>query len=234
MKTTALDYLACPSCKHSLVVKQQSEVAEDEHILSGTLVCTHCSTEYPIRRGVPRLMPVNINNADEFTGKEYETYFNLIVPQGVVSSDTLYGKTIADEIEDFKAKTGLGNIDFLKGKVLLDAGCGMGRIDGALAEVCKSVVAFDVTPVVEQTFTSWRDYPNIHVVQATITDIPVKQLSMDFVWCDGALPYVSNVEQAIKELAAVRNEGGMLYSWCYGPARTLGPHRLDRCYRTWF
>jgi uncharacterized protein YbaR (Trm112 family) len=55
MKPTALDVLVCPACKADLDV--HAAVVQGHEILEGTLTCSSCRTEYPIRRGVPRFVP---------------------------------------------------------------------------------------------------------------------------------------------------------------------------------
>src|SRR6476619_6854401 len=55
MKLAALDALVCPTCKADLGV--QAVTDEEREILEGTLTCSSCHAQYPIRGGVPRFVP---------------------------------------------------------------------------------------------------------------------------------------------------------------------------------
>lgn len=47
--------LACPVCKGDLQLETEKE--DEGKILEGSLYCSHCSHHYPIREGVPKLLP---------------------------------------------------------------------------------------------------------------------------------------------------------------------------------
>ena len=216
MRIEALKLIACPVCKQPLGLKNATEETEG-HVMSGELHCHDCAHTYPIIGGVPRLLPPDIAPQDIATGEAYSKYYAKVTPGGVTGDDKLYGKTVDEEIDDFCAKTGLDDLHQLEGKVFLDAGCGLARIEGALSKHCQDILAFDVSPSVEQAFQAWRNLPNVHIVQGDLTSAPILPERFDFVWCDGALPYVSDVEMAVRGLLAARSPTGFLYSWCYGP-----------------
>ncbi|MDD1676466.1 MAG: methytransferase partner Trm112 [Methanomicrobiales archaeon] len=55
MRRKLLDVLCCPVCKSGLVL---AVVREDEtEIHEGKLTCTKCCVDYPIREGIPDLLP---------------------------------------------------------------------------------------------------------------------------------------------------------------------------------
>jgi len=223
-----LEYIACPTCKVALDLEGPI-TQEGEHIMSGALRCHECFGTYPIILGVPRLLPSTTRSQDLAVGRAYTDYYSVIAPGGTLGDDTLYSITVDEELDDFCTKTNLGDWRLLDGKVFLDAGCGLGRIDGALAEYCRVVVAFDITPAVEQAFMAWRELPNIHIVQGDLTSAPLLPGCFDFVWCDGALPYVSDFEAALTELLKSRSPTGFLYSWCNGSTITMS-QRLGRLF----
>jgi SAM-dependent methyltransferase len=174
---------------------------------------------YPVLQGVPRLLPNTTNSSSDLaTGEAYLDYFSEIIPDGTLGNGKLYGKTLLEELQDFHTKTGIKDLESLQGKTFLDAGCGLARIEGLLAEHCKLVVAFDITPSVYQAFWAWKELHNVHIVQGNLTTIPVLPEHFDLVWCDGALPYVSDLSAAVKELLYSYSRNGALYSWCYGPS----------------
>lgn len=55
MKRSLLPILCCPTCKGDLDL---SVVEEDEsEILEGSLYCSACGVVYPIKEGIPDLLP---------------------------------------------------------------------------------------------------------------------------------------------------------------------------------
>ena len=55
MKNALLQYIVCPSCRGRLVLGADASRRED--IAEGVLTCLSCGETYPIRSGVPRLLP---------------------------------------------------------------------------------------------------------------------------------------------------------------------------------
>lgn len=56
MKESLLDILCCPLDKHDLDLEDATTDDEAE-VISGTLVCTECGERYPIKDGIPNLLP---------------------------------------------------------------------------------------------------------------------------------------------------------------------------------
>lgn len=59
MKEALMDILCCPLDKEDfeLEVAQEEQHQEETEILAGKLTCTECGTEYPIKDGIPNLLP---------------------------------------------------------------------------------------------------------------------------------------------------------------------------------
>ena len=55
MKRSLLDILCCPVCKGDLVLQVVSE--DENEIVEGSLTCPACNVRYPIREGIPDLIP---------------------------------------------------------------------------------------------------------------------------------------------------------------------------------
>ncbi|WP_089726932.1 Trm112 family protein [Candidatus Thiosymbion oneisti] len=65
-KKEALQYLVCPLCGNNLFL----ENTDRNDMQSGTLTCTSECRSYPIREGVPRLLPEL--NGQKQNGEEYQ------------------------------------------------------------------------------------------------------------------------------------------------------------------
>jgi len=50
-----MDILCCPVCKEELVLTVEKE--NETEILEGELLCAVCDVKYPIREGIPNLLP---------------------------------------------------------------------------------------------------------------------------------------------------------------------------------
>jgi uncharacterized protein YbaR (Trm112 family) len=55
MKRSLMEILCCPVCKGDLVLTVIDE--NEKEILAGELHCAACRADYPIREGIPNLLP---------------------------------------------------------------------------------------------------------------------------------------------------------------------------------
>ena len=55
MKRELVDILCCPTCKTDLELTVDQE--KDDEILTGHFTCVKCKTKYPIKDGIPDLLP---------------------------------------------------------------------------------------------------------------------------------------------------------------------------------
>jgi SAM-dependent methyltransferase len=107
--------------------------------------------------------------------------------------------------------------DFFVDKVVLDAGCGMGRFALASAAFgARDVLAVDLSDAVEAAADNARDSPNVHVVQADIYRLPFRRASVDFAFCIGVLHHLPDPERGFACLAEHVKVGGALFAWVYG------------------
>jgi SAM-dependent methyltransferase len=190
---------------------------DGEHVMNGRLLCETCRQEYLITHGVPNLICGDVTRDDLMTGDAYSGFYAEIISDTFKEDELLYGKTAIQEYDDFQAKTLIKDNELLHGKIFLDAGCGLARMEEILSRYCGTIVAFDITPSVYKAFSTWKKLENVHIVRGDLMSMPVLENHFDIVWCDGALPYVSDVNRAMKELLRARTLNGFAYSWCYGP-----------------
>ena len=61
MRPDLVEILACPVCKGPLTLLANEEQAGE--VISGTLQCTACGEAYPIRDGIPNLLPPELPEA---------------------------------------------------------------------------------------------------------------------------------------------------------------------------
>lgn len=55
MKKDIVKILCCPTCKGELTLSVENE--DNGEIISGSFTCPSCSCAYPIKDGIPNLLP---------------------------------------------------------------------------------------------------------------------------------------------------------------------------------
>ncbi len=61
MRKSLLPILACPMCRTSLTLSITREDARE--VLDGSLECSSCHERYPIKDGIPNLLPPDLREA---------------------------------------------------------------------------------------------------------------------------------------------------------------------------
>jgi ubiquinone/menaquinone biosynthesis C-methylase UbiE len=108
------------------------------------------------------------------------------------------------------AYSGLIPFDELRGKDVLEVGCGTGVHARLLAEAGANLTAIDLTPTaVELT----RRRLELHGLQADVREADAEQLpfadaSFDFVWSWGVIHHSQDTDRVLAEVARVLRPGG--------------------------
>jgi len=55
MKKKLMDILVCPMCKGELKLTIENEKGDE--IITGSLFCTKCNEDYPVKESIPHLLP---------------------------------------------------------------------------------------------------------------------------------------------------------------------------------
>jgi SAM-dependent methyltransferase/uncharacterized protein YbaR (Trm112 family) len=222
VRQEALTYLACPSCASDLESRPEEHVGE--HIITGTLVCSGCELVYPIVGGVPRL------NAGmhglERVARTFSYEWSAHQHGALEEPETLWGLTLEEDWSYFQEATNLGDGD-LGNKVVLDGGCGSGRLTRQMAEHgAKVVIGVDIIEAVDGAFERSRDLPNVHIVQGNIFELPLRKGAFDLVWSNGVIHHTPDARRAHAALAEMVKPGGLMYVWVY--AKRFNPFRFTK------
>ena len=199
MKPELLDFLICPICQQEFELREF--LREGGEILEGGLICSGCNAEFPIAGGIPRIVTsfVEKSTADRF-GYEWKNFPRL---------SPLYEKQFLDWISPVDK-------DFLKGKVVLDAGCGKGRhLRLASHFGAEIVIGIEVGEAIEVAYANTRDLPNVQLIQADICHPPLRR-SFDYIYSIGVLHHLSQPKDGFKALSGLLKTGGTMSIWVYG------------------
>jgi ubiquinone/menaquinone biosynthesis C-methylase UbiE len=119
--------------------------------------------------------------------------------------------------------------DVFEKKLVLDAGCGAGDQSRYLISCGASVMSVDLSDAIELTARKLRLEPRWVGVQGDITALPIADTQFDIVYCEGVLQHTRDSQLAVKELARVARQDGLILARHY--VRTVpktGLHKLRR------
>jgi SAM-dependent methyltransferase len=130
--------------------------------------------------------------------------------EGRLETDTYYGEIVEEEVASFFNYMGILPED-LRGKVVLDAGCGCGRLTRELGKYAAQVYGIDIASSISCIHEYCEEAQNVRIIQADIIDPPFKDASFDLVFCKLAVCYVHQPEQAFSRLSTLVKPGGRLF-----------------------
>ncbi|MFC1631912.1 methyltransferase domain-containing protein [Candidatus Omnitrophota bacterium] len=203
MKTRLLDYLVCPECKSELKLEIREKLGQE--VISGSLNCGACRSEYSISGGIPRMLKKSQGKVAARTARNFG-----------YSWSNVWKLSPTDQIEADGYFSGLIQKSDFKDRVVLDAGCGNGRITYFIGRYnAKEVIGFDFSNSVEAAFENTKDLNNVHIVQADIYNLPLKQ-QYDLVYSIGVLHHLPEPEEGFKQLSRLLTGRGQIFAWVYG------------------
>jgi ubiquinone/menaquinone biosynthesis C-methylase UbiE/uncharacterized protein YbaR (Trm112 family) len=196
MKRDLLTVLSCPNCLCELALKADSE--HDGEIETGILTCIKCAKTFPVVRHVPRF--VSKDNYSSSFGLQWNQFRKTQL-------DSYSGHPISRK--RFFEFTGWDAAE-LKGKLVLDVGCGAGRFAEIALSCGAHVVAVDYSSAVDACWENHRDKPGFQIVQADIYHLPFRPEQFDFVYCLGVLQHTPDVKASFMALNQQVRPGGRL------------------------
>ena len=182
---------------------------------AGELACESCERRYPVVGGIPRFV-------------EQQFYTGSFGFQWLKFHDTQLDNETSKRSEiDFIRKTRLKPED-LKGKLVLDVGCGMGRYAEVVSRWGARVVGIDLSQAVEAAGRnlSARDAT---IIQADAFRLPFAPASFDCIYSLGVLHHTPDCEAAVKSLPQFLKPGGELAVWLYSAYNPW--YRMSDVYR---
>lgn len=191
-----LDLIACPECG-TPGLGFEGPATGDERTASGTLCCAACGTRFPVANGIPDLVPHRLLDGPAW-GRWQQHLEGLTARRQARE----HGRFIS----------GLGRHDInmrafsafleLSDGVLLDVGCGTGRLRNHLPPACR-YIGVDPLPL-----PGVEGFP---FCRAVAERLPFRDNAFDHVAAVATLDHVNDLDHALREIARVLRPGGRFH-----------------------
>ena len=232
------------------VIREDPGTTFEHHgaeVEEGFLSCGSCRVLYPVIAGVPRLIR---NAYDEYTAFFHaqrsfigalagqEDLFRRIgrLPRSVYDARSNksfslqwqkyeYGDhTWFKDDADLRRREFLYGMDLteeeLRGRLILDAGCGNGRLTASIARYGAEVVGIDLSSSIERAHQNRRRFagehaPLVHFVQANVMEPPFAPSTFDHIHTTGVLHHTPDTEKAFLSFLRLGRQGARVYVQLY-------------------
>lgn len=237
MQRSFLKALVCPACSGTLALEPME--CEVDHVVEGALACGQCRTWYPVTHGVPVMLvyPTDATIRFEKRWKQaiQAAFPGYHVPQGQPApgeewvrrafstewgefeyDEALFSYSVEERAAILRAEVGPLRSDH-RYELLADVGCGIGvTTDMAARQFGVVGVGMDLSSAVFQAAARFRNAPNLHFVQGSVFQLPLRRGAFDIVYSSGVLHHTFDTGKALSSAATLCRAGGRLAVWLYG------------------
>jgi SAM-dependent methyltransferase/uncharacterized protein YbaR (Trm112 family) len=233
------------TCKHCVLKRCLNKANNDtldcndcyqREIREGLLACSH-NHIFPVIDSIPRMLPDAFCELENFI-HEYADRLPLQNIQGMIKSKEMGGFVklqkntkesfgyqwlrydVHNDKEDrkiFLTDSQLSESE-LQGKLILDAGCGMGRYTRLTGLMGGEVIGVDLSQSVLKAYQKTSDNPCAHIIQGDLLHLPFRKKQFDIIYSLGVLHHTPHPRQAFYNLSECLREKGIMSIWVYGTA----------------
>ncbi len=208
-----LKVLACPVTGEPLSLESYRTTPAG-CVESGALISEIEGRRYPIIRGIPRFVQEESYSAS--FGYEWSKWSRV-----QWDSENLGGPMQGHTSRMFRSITELSNTE-LKGKLVVEFGCGGGRFLDVVRRMGAQVVGIDLSQAVEYARANLGDDPNVLVVQGDILKPPFRPGAFDVGYTIGVLHHTPDPGAGLSNLARTLKAGGRICCSVYPRSSEYG------------
>jgi ubiquinone/menaquinone biosynthesis C-methylase UbiE/uncharacterized protein YbaR (Trm112 family) len=177
---------------------------------TATISCV-CGKTYPVVRGIPRFLPDDLA-ADLKKAQETFSYEWKMFRFG----ERNWGQDIEHRKGLFLDAMG-ASPEELRGKLILDAGCGSGLLSMEMAKSFgMEVVALDLAFGIENAYKK-NTNPYVYYLQGSVLALPFRRQVFDRMYCAGVLVACPDTQAGFKSIVPVLAKDGRCFIWVYHP-----------------
>jgi ubiquinone/menaquinone biosynthesis C-methylase UbiE len=200
-KNSLLNLLICPKC--------DSKIIKEGNFLN----CSRCNAKYPIFENVPILL-ANFREKDfNKTKKSFSREWSMFS-----SGEKTWIWNLEERKRLFIQELELKRLEDLKGKVILDAGCGNGQLTSILSNYCR-IIGMDLSQSVfgaeKRKGEISKHFENIKFIEGNIINPPLKKKSFDIIYSSGVLHHTPSTYDSFKSLIPLLKKNGKYYIYLY-------------------
>jgi SAM-dependent methyltransferase/uncharacterized protein YbaR (Trm112 family) len=239
VQRSLLGLIVCPRCRQRFTLDvftdaSATSVGAEGEIVDGALRCSGCAESFPIIAGIPRLLPPSLLAQ---LRSRHPSFFAM---HPEFATDVGADHALAETLESFtrqrldldlpgpalaeqwhrNLQRNLGDalsLAELRGRRVLDVGCGFGRHLYAASDHGAEIVGIDLSGGVEIAYRNTRGRPNVHIVQGDVHDRPLRDGIFDVVWSFGVLHHMPDPAAGFRTLVDFARPGvGLIAIWVYG------------------
>lgn len=182
--------------------------------------------KYPISEGIPIILKEigDMDKTKEAFGRQWtwqnEEYFE---------EHTIYGKSEQEELDDFSRNLGITDLRDISGMLILDAGCGSGRLTKNIAKANEDtlVIGIDISDAAQVAHSTYGAQKNVHFIQCDLLHPPFRPKTFHYIWSEGVIHHTPDTLHSFGILDSLLKEKGKLYIWVY-PSYKFSPYRQAR------
>lgn len=200
MRLEFLNWLRCPTCHKTYVPVVTEEEAGE--VREGFLRC-RCKSGIAILSGIPRFVSED-GYARSFTF-EWRRHARTQL-------DSANGSRRSKG--QFQARLDV-RLEWLSGKLVLDAGCGAGRFAEVAARHGATVVAVDMSFAIDVARENLKGWPRVHPIQADLLNLPLRPGTFDLIYSFGVLHHTPDARRAFLALVPFLKPGGRITIFVY-------------------
>ena len=197
MEEKIINDLGCPKCKGKMILRKKIK-DRSGFVKSGKIECKRCKRKYSIVDYIPRFVSKE-NYAKNF-GFEWLRHSRIQI-------DKFSGLDISRK--RFYTESGWKEKE-LKGKKILEVGCGGGRFSQIAIDSGAKVYSFDFSVAVDANKENNGIRKNFNLFQADIYEIPFEKNSFDYIFCFGVLQHTPNPEKSFRNLIKYLKKDGKI------------------------
>lgn len=207
-----LDLLACPYDNHFPLTLEVKELKGERVIETGSLICPECHRCFPIRHGIPSIMPDEI-----IKGKGDREIADKLKEMEERDKDSLnYDIRYTNPKYKLKYHTLLKQLNPLAEDIILDLGAGTGVLTKSYIDKCRCIAAVDFSfqSLIElDKKVKDINVNSVHLIHADAGFLPLRKGIFDKVVSNDLLEHIPSDKlrrAVIRQIYDVLRKGGEL------------------------